>query len=94
MVVKEHPADAYREQLKVVIASKVEEFKVLGYDRVTTQEIWDCLKVKKWKKIDGEMKLFQLVNDVLTLSTGDYMTYLTMEAYKTPLASVHEYETL
>lgn len=93
MVVKEHPVDAYREQLKIVIDSKVEEFRVLGYDRVTTKDVWECLKVKKWRKVDQELKLFQLVNDVLSLSTSDYMTYLTMQAYKSPLGPLNDYET-
>ncbi|MFX3624531.1 MAG: post-transcriptional regulator [Ectobacillus sp.] len=92
MVVKEHPVDAYREQLKVVLESKVEEFQILGYDQVTAQEIWDCLKSKKWKKRTEEPKLYQLVNDVLSLSTSDYMTYITMAAYQAPLGSFDEYE--
>ncbi|WP_028402908.1 post-transcriptional regulator [Ectobacillus panaciterrae] len=92
MVVKEHPVDAYREQLQVVLESKVDEFRLLGYDRVTVQEIWECLRSKKWKRPSDETRIYQLVNDVLTLSTSDYMTYLTMEAYKAPLWSFEEYE--
>lgn len=92
MVVKEHPVDVYREQLDIVLESKVDEFKMLGYDRVTEQEIWDCLKAKKWKRVNEEFKIHQLVNDVLTLSASMYMTYLTMEAYKSPLWSFDEYE--
>jgi hypothetical protein len=92
MVVKEHPAETYREQLQVVLESKVDEFRLLGYDRVTAQDVWDCLKMKKWKRVGDEVKIYQLVNDVLTLSASDYMTYLTMEAYKAPLWSFEEYE--
>ncbi|MFD3449378.1 post-transcriptional regulator [Microbacteriaceae bacterium 4G12] len=92
MVVNENLVDAYREQLQLVLDSKVEEFHMLGYDRVTAQEIWECLKGKKWKRLTGDVKLHQLVNDILTLSTGDYMTYLTVEAYKAPLWSIEEYE--
>ncbi len=92
MVVKEHPVDIYREQLQIVIDSKVDEFKIVGYDRVTADDIWNCLKSKKWKKVNGDVKLHQLVNDVLTLSTSDYMNYLTMEAYKAPLWSFDEYK--
>ncbi|MDG4655400.1 post-transcriptional regulator [Ectobacillus antri] len=91
MGVKEHPVNAYREQLQVVLESKADEFKLLGYDQVTAQEIWDCLMSKKWKQPE-EIKLYQLVNDVLALSSSDYMTYLTMEAYKAPLRSFEEYE--
>ncbi|MFP3124801.1 post-transcriptional regulator [Ectobacillus funiculus] len=92
MTDKEVGIDAYRQELNVVLQSKLEEFHMLGYDRVTEQEIWTCLKNKKWKKLTEEIKIHQLVNDVLTLSTSDYMTYLTMQAYKAPLSSFEEYE--
>ncbi|KEK26341.1 post-transcriptional regulator [Bacillus gaemokensis] len=92
MVEKEDLVEAYRGQLQVVLESKVEEFQMIGYDRVTVQDIWKCLKVKKWKKIDHEVRLYELVNDVLTLTTNEYMTYLTMEAYQAPLWSFEEYE--
>ena len=92
MTDKEVGIDAYRQELTVVLQSKVEEFHMLGYDRVTEQEIWTCLKSKKWKQFPEEIKIHQLVNDVLTLSTSDYMTYLTMQAYKAPLSSFEEYE--
>lgn len=92
MTDKEVGIDAYREELSVVLQSKVEEFHMLGYDRVTEQEIWTCLKSKTWKRLPEEIKIHQLVNDVLKLSTSDYMTYLTMQAYKAPLSSFEEYE--
>ncbi|WP_342046360.1 post-transcriptional regulator [Bacillus sp. OTU530] len=92
MTDKEVGIDAYRQELNVVLQSKMEEFHMLGYDRVTEQEIWTCLKSKKWKQLPEEIKIHQLVNDVLTLSTSDYMTYLTMQAYKAPLSSFEEYE--
>lgn len=92
MADKEVGIDAYREELSVVLQSKVEEFQMLGYDRVTEQEIWTCLKSKKWKRLREDVKIHQLVNDVLKLSTSDYMTYLTMQAYKEPLWSFEEYK--
>ncbi|MFJ8529752.1 post-transcriptional regulator [Bacillus sp. NPDC094106] len=92
MVEKEELVEAYRGQLQVVLQSKVEEFQMLGYDRVTIDDIWKCLKNKKWKKIDSNVRLHELVNDVLTLTTNEYMTYLTVEAYQEPLWSFEEYE--
>jgi hypothetical protein len=77
---KEHLVDKHREELAEVINSKVEEFHFLGYDRVTTDEIWDCLKKRKWKKYKEEKMLHQLVNDVLSLSPSEFMNYLTIEA--------------
>ncbi|WP_459499304.1 post-transcriptional regulator [Bacillus sp. C1] len=92
MTEKEDLVEVYRGQLQVVLESKVEEFQLIGYDRVTTDDIWKCLKSKKWKKIDSEVKLYELVNDVLTLTGNEYMTYLTVEAYQEPLWSFEEYE--
>ncbi|MEH7456517.1 histidine kinase [Bacillus pseudomycoides] len=92
MVEKEELVEAYRGQLQVVLQSKVEEFQMLGYDRVTIDDIWKCLKNKKWKKIDSNVRLHELVNDVLTLTANEYMTYLTVEAYQEPLWSFEEYE--
>ncbi|PFK45707.1 histidine kinase [Bacillus cereus] len=92
MIEKEDLVEAYRGQLQVVLESKVEEFQMIGYDRVTTEDVWKCLKSKKWKKIDSDVRLYELVNDVLTLSANEYMTYLTVEAYQEPLWSFDEYE--
>lgn len=92
MIEKEDLVEAYRGQLQVVLESKVEEFQMIGYDRVTTEDVWKCLKSKKWKKIDSDVRLYELVNDVLTLSVNEYMTYLTVEAYQEPLWSFDEYE--
>ncbi|MBC6974612.1 MULTISPECIES: post-transcriptional regulator [unclassified Bacillus (in: firmicutes)] len=92
MIEKEDLVEAYRGQLQVVLESKVEEFQMIGYDRVTTEDIWKCLKSKKWKKVDSDVRLYELVNDVLTLTTNEYMTYLTVEAYQEPLGSFEEYE--
>ena len=92
MIEKEDLVEAYRGQLQVVLESKVEEFQMIGYDRVTTEDIWKCLKSKKWKKVDSDVRLYELVNDVLTLTANEYMTYLTVEAYQEPLWSFDEYE--
>ncbi|PDY49253.1 post-transcriptional regulator [Bacillus pseudomycoides] len=92
MIEKEDLVEAYRGQLQVVLESKVEEFQMFGYDRVTVNDIWKCLKSKKWKKVDSEVRLHGLVNDVLTLTANEYMTYLTVEAYQAPLWSFEKYE--
>ncbi|KMN45347.1 post-transcriptional regulator [Bacillus paramycoides] len=92
MLEKEDLVESYRGQLQVVLESKVEEFQMFGYDRVTDNDIWKFLKVKKWKKIDSDVRLYELVNDVLRVTANEYMTYLTVEAYQEPLWSFDEYE--
>ena len=89
---KEGLIEVYREQLQIVLDSKVEEFHMLGYERVTLEDVWKCLKDKKWKKVGPDVRLYELVNDVLTLTASDYMTYLTLKAYQAPLWSFDEYE--
>ncbi|EMA6341787.1 post-transcriptional regulator [Bacillus cytotoxicus] len=89
---KEDIIEAYRGQLQVVLQSKIEEFQMIGYDQVTIEDIWKYLKLKKWKKVDSNVRLYELVNDILKLTANEYMTYLTVEAYQAPLSSFEEYE--
>ncbi|MBO8177551.1 MAG: post-transcriptional regulator [Bacillus sp. (in: Bacteria)] len=79
-----HPYEKYFEQLKPALLSKVEEFEVLGYDDVTTDQLWTYLLRKKWKNVKEEKKLFQLVNDILSIKPTEYMTFATVEAYRSP----------
>lgn len=71
-----------RDELMPALQCKYEEFRLLGYDRVTIEQIWECLLQKKWKKWSEEKKLYELVNDILSLSVGEYMAFLTMESYR------------
>ncbi len=83
MEVERHSVDFYKQQVEPVLQSKMEEFILMGYDRVSLQEIWDCLHKKKWKKKEDKF-LHEVVADILSLSVGDYMSYLTIEAFKAP----------
>lgn len=78
-----HPIDFYKQQVEPALQSKMEEFKLLGYDRVTMEELWDCLQVKKWKKKEDK-QLHEVVADILSLKVSEYMSYLTIEAFKGP----------
>jgi hypothetical protein len=79
----DHAYDFFRSDLKPVLQSKLEEFQLFGYDKVTEDELWECLTRKTWKRPETKM-LHQLVNDVYGLSITDYMSYITIEAYKAP----------
>ena len=67
------------EQLNHVVEqlcnSKAEEFVLLGYENVTGQDIWECVS-DKYKK--GFPPLHQVVNDILSLKTTQYMNWMTM----------------
>ncbi|MDP5272769.1 post-transcriptional regulator [Chengkuizengella sp. 2205SS18-9] len=60
--------------------SKAEEFRMLGYDKVTGHEIWQCISEKYSK--NGVPHLHKIVNDILTLKVTAFMNWLTMNAYK------------
>lgn len=62
--------------------SKAEEFALLGYEGVTGQEIWDCVS-EKYRK--GTPALHQIVSDILSLKTTQFMNWITMSTvYKVP----------
>lgn len=80
---EDHPMNHFRQQVEPVIRSKVEEFKLLGYDAADPQGVWACLLAKTWKQ-KQEKRLHEIVNDILTLSINDFMAYLSMQALISP----------
>ncbi|WP_090856034.1 post-transcriptional regulator [Paraliobacillus sp. PM-2] len=71
----------WRAFLSVVLQSKTEELRMMGYGDTTEDVVWQCLKQKVWKG-NPEKRLYQVVEDILHLSTNIYMSYLTVESYK------------
>jgi Post-transcriptional regulator len=71
----------WKQLLKPVLHSKVEEFKLLGYSRATREDVWNCLTKKVWKG-DPEKRLYQVVEDILHLRSTIYMSYLTVQSYQ------------
>ncbi|WP_241762312.1 MULTISPECIES: post-transcriptional regulator [Anoxybacillus] len=71
-----------REQLMPALQCKVDELKLLGYEQATIEDVWNCLMMKKWKKNNEEKRLFELVNDVLSLRATDYMAYIMTKEQK------------
>lgn len=69
-----------RAELLPALRCKYDEFRLLGYERVTLEQIWECLWQKKWKT--KEKKLYELVSDILSLSIGEYMAFVTMSSYR------------
>ncbi|WP_054958139.1 post-transcriptional regulator [Paenibacillus dakarensis] len=66
--------------IEMICSSKVEEFKMIGYEYVTNEDIWNCVNSKYEKK--GIPPLYQLVNDILSLKATSLMNYMTISAYK------------
>ncbi|WP_307720144.1 post-transcriptional regulator [Paenibacillus ehimensis] len=79
---EEEPMDD--EQLSRVIEdicrSKAEEFRMIGYEQVTGEEIWECVSDKYHKT--GVPPLHRIVNDILSLKATQFMNWMTMSIYK------------
>ncbi|WP_186576513.1 post-transcriptional regulator [Aquibacillus kalidii] len=75
------PVSEWKAMLSIVIESKVEEFKLLGYSRTTPDDVWNCLNDKVWNNDDPEKRLHEVVQDIFHLSANKYMSYLTVQTY-------------
>lgn len=75
--------EVWKDDVKPALISKMEEFHLIGYDRVTLEELWECVlaKLKKEKEL---VRIHNLVRIILTLKATDYMTWLTVAAYRGP----------
>jgi hypothetical protein len=86
-----HPEDKENEQvsfsdielneiIESLCLSKVEEFILLGYEHVSGKDIWDCVS-DKYRKT-GNPPLHQIVNDILSLKSTQFMNWMTISMYK------------
>ncbi|HEY2420165.1 MAG TPA: post-transcriptional regulator [Neobacillus sp.] len=78
-----HMYTHFRTQVKPAIVSKIEEFYLLGYDSVTEDGLWEFLCKKKWKKAKEDMKIYEMVQDILAVKVSDFISFATIESYKT-----------
>ncbi|MDC6142970.1 post-transcriptional regulator ComN [Bacillus subtilis] len=79
---EKHPADLYKDHVRPFLYSKLEEFKILGYDDVELESLWSYLTDKKWKK-KTELNIYELASDILSVKIGEFMNYATVESIKT-----------
>lgn len=70
----------WSKDIKELCISKAEEFRLIGYEHVTGEDIWQCVSEKYAKK--GQPALHEMVNDILSLKATKFMNYLTMSAFK------------
>ncbi|UII55007.1 post-transcriptional regulator [Cytobacillus spongiae] len=77
-----HEYEHFRNELQPALKSKVEEFHMLGYGRISERELWNFLTHKKWRKPKLDIRMYELVQDILGLRIGEYMNYATIEAFK------------
>lgn len=79
-----HEYDRFREEVKLVLKSKLEEFAILGYQTISEKELWSYLTNKKWRKTKEDIHLYEIVQDIFSVRVGDYMNFATVEAFKMP----------
>jgi len=74
--------ESFHYMVKPALISKQEEFLLLGYDNVSQEDIWTFLLKKKWRKGEHEMKLFEVVQSILSLKVGELINFMSVEALK------------
>lgn len=77
---KRHVND-WKNDVDVYLKSKKAELKMIGYQDVSLDEIWECLHTFVWKD-HAEKQLHEIVQDILQLTHDDYMNYLQLIAIK------------
>ncbi|MFC4600372.1 post-transcriptional regulator [Cohnella hongkongensis] len=60
--------------------SKAEEFRLIGYEQVTGEDVWECVSDKYHKK--GVPPLYEIVNDILSLKVTQFMNFITLNMYR------------
>jgi hypothetical protein len=68
----------YTAELQALCVSKAEEFHLLGYEAVTAPEIWQCAQ----NILKGRGQIHQVVEAILGLNIGKFMTRATINAYQ------------
>jgi hypothetical protein len=76
------------------LQSKLEEFQLMGYKKISEPQLWDFLTKKKWKKAKDEIKLHEVIQDIMSVKVSEYMNFATVEAYKAPEFSLDNAEDL
>lgn len=79
----EQQFEVWKNDVMPALISKVEEFHMMGYNRATEEELWECV-IAKLRKQKSLVQIHYLVSCILSLKATDYMTWLTVGAYKGP----------
>jgi len=77
-----HAYNHFRTQVSPALGSKLDEFRLLGYEAVTEDSLWEFLTKKKWRKPKEEIRIYEIIDDVLSVKVSDFLNYSTIETYK------------
>jgi hypothetical protein len=81
-VEKSHAYNHFYSVVKPALISKLEEFRLLGYHDVSESGLWGFLTRKKWKKAKEDIRLYEIIDDILSVRVSDYISFATIETYK------------
>ncbi|WP_078552668.1 post-transcriptional regulator [Bacillus alkalicellulosilyticus] len=81
MAAEKQQFDVWKENVLPALQSKLDELHLLGYEKATLEEVWECVMYKLRKK-KHFMHLHTFVNFILRIKPTEYMTWLTVESYQ------------
>src|SRR5690625_508629 len=70
----------WKDEVTLVLQSKLSEWEMIGYRDISVQDLWDCLTEKVWQD-DPEKRLHEIVQDIFHLSINTYMSYATVDTF-------------
>lgn len=74
--------EEWRPAIQPFLQSKLEEFHLLGVNRMTHEELWPfILQVIEKKHKKEQLSFNQFVNRVMQISVNDYMNKIRMEMF-------------
>jgi Post-transcriptional regulator len=79
---KNHAYNHFRTEVKPALVSKLEEFRLLGYNEVSESGLWGFLTRKKWKKVKEDIRIYEIIDDILCVKVSDYINFTTIDAYR------------
>lgn len=71
----------WKREVIPVLKSKINEFELVGYARISIDELWDCLQQTVWKD-NKEKRLHEVIQDIFHLPATVYIDYKTVIALK------------
>lgn len=73
------PTSEWKSVVIPALVSKINELKLIGYARVTPDELWECLEDRVWQG-NPEKYLHEVVQDIIHLPPSVYISYITVAA--------------
>ncbi|HIV74248.1 MAG TPA: post-transcriptional regulator [Candidatus Pseudogracilibacillus intestinigallinarum] len=71
----------WKKHVYPALKSKESEFRLIGYNEITVDELWRCLMETIWKK-NPEKYLHEIIQDIFHLPASTYMNFITVNALK------------